>query len=154
MLYFAYGSNMDWKQMKDRCPSAQYIANAILRDHKLAFTRESKRRGCGVADVVPESGHNVWGVVYKICEQELGSLDKAEGYCPWRENNAYWRRECIVYIDNEAQKPKTVSAYFAEREDDPPLPNKEYKILILKGARYWNLPEKYVHELEQIKVSD
>jgi len=25
LLYFAYGSNLDWSQMKKRCPSAEFV---------------------------------------------------------------------------------------------------------------------------------
>ena len=32
MFYFAYGSNMDWDQMKQRCPSAHFLGVAELRD--------------------------------------------------------------------------------------------------------------------------
>ena len=49
MLYFAYGSNMEWKQMRERCPSAMFVCIAKLKDRRLAFTRKSKDRGCGVA---------------------------------------------------------------------------------------------------------
>jgi hypothetical protein len=52
VLYFAYGSNMNWEQMKTRCPSARFVAVALLPDYKLAFTRKSINRGCGVADGV------------------------------------------------------------------------------------------------------
>jgi len=54
MLYFAYGSNLDFAQMRDRCPSALFVAIAKLPDHRLAFTRKSIKRACGVADAVPE----------------------------------------------------------------------------------------------------
>ena len=30
MIYFAYGSNLDFTQMRKRCPSAQFIATARL----------------------------------------------------------------------------------------------------------------------------
>jgi len=56
MLNFAYGSNMNWNQMRERCPSSRFVGIAVLRDHKLAFTRESVNHGCGVADVVAEDG--------------------------------------------------------------------------------------------------
>ena len=39
MIYFAYGSNLDFVQMRSRCPSAQFVAVAKLPDHQLAFTR-------------------------------------------------------------------------------------------------------------------
>lgn len=43
-------------------------------------------------------------------------------------------------------------AYFANQENNPPLPSAEYTELILSGARYWGLPEEYLRELEQIPV--
>jgi len=56
MLYFAYGSMMDLGEMRGRCTSAKFVAVAKLPDHSLQFTRRSIKRGCGVADVVPEPG--------------------------------------------------------------------------------------------------
>src|SRR5260370_28717436 len=82
MLYFAYGSNMDWDQMKTRCPSACFVGVAVLRDHRLAFTRRSKKRACGVADAVPEEGAAVWGAVFEIADVDIGRLDDTEGYRP------------------------------------------------------------------------
>ena len=76
VFYFAYGSNMNWQQMQRRCPSARFIGVALLRDHKLAFTRRSIRRNCGVADAVPRPGQKLWGVVYEIADLDVGELDK------------------------------------------------------------------------------
>jgi len=41
MLYFAFGSNMDWSRMRERCPSARFIFNAKLNGFRLDFTRYS-----------------------------------------------------------------------------------------------------------------
>jgi len=79
MLYFAYGSNMNWQQMQERCPSARFFGVALLPDHKLAFTRKSIKRGCGVADAVPTQGQKVWGVVYEVTDRDVIKLDKSEG---------------------------------------------------------------------------
>jgi gamma-glutamylcyclotransferase (GGCT)/AIG2-like uncharacterized protein YtfP len=152
MLYFAYGSNMDWGQMRERCPSARFVCVAELRDHRLAFTRNSQNRGCGVSDAVPERGHHVWGVVYQIDDREIGYLDQAEGFRPGRSENAYIREERHVYSDGNEQRPLSVFIYFAERQENPSLPNAEYKRLIVEGARYWHLPDAYIQELEQIEV--
>jgi len=153
VLYFAYGSNMNWKQMRERCPSSRFVGIAVLRDHKLAFTRESDDRSCGVADVVAENGTQVWGVVYEIADLDVGKLDASEGFRPGRDKNSYYRRECLVFLDGEDQRPLTVSAYFGDPQPNPPLPNAEYKNLILAGAKHWHLPEDYIRELEQIEVS-
>ncbi len=154
MLYFAYGSNMDWGQMRERCPSARFACVAKLKDHRLAFTRKSEKRGCGVSDVIPDPGRDVWGVVYEIDEHDLGRLDKYEGFVPGRrrEDNAYFREERHVGRDGNESDPLAVWVYFAIPQPNPPLPNEEYKRLIVEGARFWHLPEDYISQLEQIEV--
>jgi len=80
-LYFAYGSNLDIVQMKRRCPSSRPLGIARLRGHRLAFSRFSRSRGCGVADIIPHDGHEVWGLVYQVSDADLtGGLDRYEGY--------------------------------------------------------------------------
>jgi gamma-glutamylcyclotransferase (GGCT)/AIG2-like uncharacterized protein YtfP len=153
MLNFAYGSNMNSNQMRNLCPSFRFVGIAVMRDHKLAFTRKSVRRGCGVADIVAEDGAQVWGVVYEINDLDVSRLDLWEGFSPGRDKNSYYRRECLVLLDGDKKRPVTVTAYFADPQPNPPLPNAAYKNLILTGARYWHLPEEYIRELEQIEVS-
>ncbi len=155
MLYFAYGSNMDWSQMRKRCPSVCFVCVAKLKDYRLAFTRKSIKRDCGVADVVPAPGHDVWGVVYEIEERDTGRLNKCEGFDPGRphEKNAYVREDRHVYVDENEEKPLAVQVYFAIRQSNPPLPNEEYKSLIVGGAKHWYIPEEYIKALEQIEVA-
>src|SRR6266849_3670446 len=90
MLYFTYGSNMDWDEMHTCCPSALFSSTARLDDYKLAFTRLSSRRKCGVTDVLSALGCCVWGVVYDIgAPRDIDSLNRKEGYRPGRAKNAY-----------------------------------------------------------------
>lgn len=152
MLYFAYGSNMNWPQISQRCPSASFMGVAKLADHKLAFTRKSSGRSCGVADAVPASGSCIWGAVFDISELDIGELDKSEGYRPGRSENSYWRRECTLFLDGDEARPLAASTYFATRDPNPPLPSQDYKDLIVSGARHWGLPDEYVSQLEQIEV--
>jgi len=154
MLYFAYGSNLDWSQMRERCPSARFVSVAKLKDHRLAFTRKSVERRCGVSDVIPDRGLNVWGVVYEIDEPDLVRLDKCEGFVPGRgrEENSYFREERYVYRDGNDDAPLLALVYFAIPQNNPPRPNAEYKRLIVDGARHWHLPVDYILELEQIEV--
>jgi gamma-glutamylcyclotransferase len=154
MLYFAYGSNMDWDQMKSRCPSAKFCGLAVLREHRLMFTSKSMRRNCGVADAVRQQGSHIWGVVYQINEMDVAKLDSKEGYQPGREKNYYTREERHVFLNDKDDLPLLVTVYFAIRQNNPPLPNQEYKDLILRGAKFWHLPEGYVRNtLDIIPVS-
>lgn len=145
MLYFAYGSNMCWAQMNERCPSARFVGVARLKDHRLAITRKSRRRLCGTADIIEETGSEVWGIIYELDERELPILDNFEdGY----------RRELIrVSIPKKSEDVKAW-IYIAEKEACPPPPSALYKRLILEGARHWGLPEAYVAYLEQIEAGD
>ena len=152
MLYFAYGSNMNWPQMKTRCPSARFISVAKLANHRLAFTRKSNRRGCGSADAIPAQAHNVWGVVYEIWESEITTLDEAEDIVPGRAQNGYTRQQTLVYTEGK-EEPLLVSLYFAEKQKSPPLPSAAYKQLIVEGARHWHLPQEYIEGLERIDVA-
>jgi len=153
VLYFAYGSNMDWEQMRERCPSARFVCVAKLPDHRLAFTRRSVKHDCGVADAVPDPNHEIWGVVYEINETDLGRLDKSEGFSPGRAKNSYVREERHVLAEGDPDKPMATYVYFARREAHPPLPNAEYKRLIVEGAKFWHLPADYVAELERIEIA-
>ena len=153
MRYFAYGSNMNWEVIRARAPSAKFISIARLKNHRLAITRKSARRRCGVADAVSDQGHEVWGVLYEIDERDFVVLDDAEDFVVGRAQNSYTRRENNVYINGE-DSPLLAWVYFAEKEDNPPLPSAEYKRLMVEGARHWQLPEKYIEQLEQIKVAE
>jgi len=147
-LIFAYGSNMDWAQMRERCHSAEYVCIAVLKNHRLAFTRKSINRGCGVSDVLPEEGRNVWGVVYRIPDNEMPHLDSKEGI----NSHSYVRCSRTVFQNGDESTCLSVEIYFAVPQNNPPLPNQTYKDLILSGARHWKLPTGYIIELEQIEV--
>src|SRR5882762_4531523 len=78
-LYFAYGSNMDLDQIVQRCPSAKFQHSAVARGYRLGFTRFSKSRECGVADLIAEAGKEVWGAVFEIAASDVARLDRSEG---------------------------------------------------------------------------
>jgi len=153
MHYFAYGSNMDLDRMRGRCPSARFLFIAMLPQHKLAFTRKCNK-GTGVSDIVSDENSDVWGVVYLIDDTEVGKLEKAEGYEPRRESNAYNRIEIRVYADGNLEQPHTAIAYVVNvKEVNVPNPSQEYKNYIVNGARFWHLPEVYIHDtLETIEA--
>ena len=155
MLYFAYGSNMHWAQMKERCPSAKFVCRAKLPSHRLAFTLKSFDRRCGVADVLRDDAKDVWGVVYEIVENDLKNLDKDESFRPGRpdDQNEYTRENHYVWPEDDAKRPLLVSLYHAHPQLDPPLPSCDYKKLIVDGARHWNLPADYIRELESIQAA-
>ena len=155
MLYFAYGSNLDWDQMRERCPTSMFVCIAELPKHKLAFTYNSSSRGCGVADVIPDEQSSVWGVIYQIDERDIGNLDKCEGFDPNRQRNAYFRKEIHVHQKGNLNKPVLTTIYIVQNKsfDEGLKPNRIYKDLIVNGARFWHLPDDYItNVLQPIEV--
>jgi gamma-glutamylcyclotransferase (GGCT)/AIG2-like uncharacterized protein YtfP len=71
-LYFAYGMNTNHIEMSFRCPDAFALGHARLIDHAFRFATH--------ADVVPCKGSYVEGVLWRITDRDLVSLDILEGY--------------------------------------------------------------------------
>jgi len=145
VYYFAYGSNMDWPQMQRRCPSSKFVCVARLADYKFAIARHSRLRQCGTANIFADPGSEVWGIVYDVDDQDLITLDGFE--------DGYHRERILVCPGNSTQPSIEVIVYIADKEDQVPLPNSEYKKLIVQGARHWNVPEFYCLMLEQIQAA-
>jgi len=144
MYYFAYGSNMSWPQMQTRCPSSKFVCVARLADYQFGITRHSRLRQCGTANVFPVVGKEVWGVVYEVSDSELLILDGFE--------DGYQRAVMPVHALGNGVQPLEALIYIAEIESNVPLPNSEYKRLILEGAKHWKLPESYCLMLEKIEA--
>jgi len=71
VYYFAYGSNMSRRQMRQRCKKSEYVGPARLQDWEL------KERT--FADVDRHSKHNVHGIAWKVTKNCQRSLDLYEG---------------------------------------------------------------------------
>lgn len=150
MLYFAYGSNMDWQRIKGRCPSVRFVCVANLEKHRFAFTRKCNA-GHGVLDIVGDPEDEVWGVVYQIDELDMGRLDKAEGYVPGRADSAYRRVERMVFENGDRDKPRTVMTYEVVAKSSQHIPpSQTYKNYFVEGARHWRLPDPYIQRLDAV----
>ena len=143
--YFAYGSNMNWTQMQKRCPSARFVCIGQLRDYQFGITRHSRLRNCGTANVFPAPGSSVWGIVYEISDADLEILDSFE--------DGYRRSFVPIHPAENGGSPLSALVYIAAVEENVPLPNAEYRRLMVEGARHWNLPPSHIALLEAIEVA-
>ncbi len=133
-LYFAYGSNLDAEQMRERCPGSTLRFRARLPDHRLDFTHYSTRWSGGAADVVPEPESEVWGVVYERVDFAL--LDRFErGY-----------DRVVLRVIDDADRVHEVTSY-SVREKSRFAPSDVYLAKILHWAKRWEFPERYLSQL-------
>lgn len=143
-LYLAYASNMDPKTFQRRCPGAKPLGQARLPGYRLAFTRYSRQRRGGSADVVVEASSTVWGVLYEVDDVCLASMDRVEGV------PIAYRRERVTVFD-DAGESHDVMTYVANKTGDF-LPSRSYLEVILRGARAYGLPAEYIAALEETKT--
>jgi gamma-glutamylcyclotransferase len=130
MYYFAYASNLNRKQMAERCPDARPRFTATLPNFKLIFTGWSRKWHGGVASIKPFKGEKVIGGVYEISERDLRLLDKEEG-------SIYNRREVIVFPE-DAEPVKAVT-YIRVEQSEETKPSPEYAAAIQQGYREWGI---------------
>ena len=157
MLYFAYGSNLDPDQMRERCPRHRVVGLAALHEHRLMFPLFSIRWGGGVASVQPHHGETVWGMLHELTEEDFESLDVHEGFrAPGNQHNIYDREQATVELvrpdDGSVPRRVRTSIYLA-RPSNPSPPSRRYLDALVKGARHHRLPEEYVAALSATPVA-
>lgn len=141
--YFAYGSNMDPKQMAERCPGAAPIGSARLGDYELAFVWDSPGWGGGVATVIPSSGREVWGVLWDLTDEHIETLDRYEGVAI----NAYMRDHLNVETHDGNVNALIYLAMDTRQKD----PSDRYVDALVRGARAFSLPADYVEQLRALR---
>jgi gamma-glutamylcyclotransferase (GGCT)/AIG2-like uncharacterized protein YtfP len=87
MKYFAYGSNLNIKQMQWRCLNAVPLGAYTLQGYQLVFRV--------YADIIPVTNKSVKGGLWEISEKDEKSLDRYEGYPTVYKK--YYERDIMFY---------------------------------------------------------
>ena len=132
MYYFAYGSNLNRKQMLEHCPDSKPGFLATLHNYKLVFVGWSRQWRGGVASIKPFRGERVIGVIYKISEGDLRRLDKYEG-----SPSNYNRLKVTAF--NEGGEAVEATTYIKSGQLEETLPSKEYLAMMQLGYRDWGI---------------
>ena len=94
-LYFAYGSNLNFFQMKRRCKDSIFIKKINLKDFKLTF--RSKYRA---ADIELKKNSIVPGGLFEISKNDEKKLDVYEDYPLLYKKYYfyYYKKKVMTYI--------------------------------------------------------
>lgn len=130
--YFAYGSNLCAQQMARRCPDAVGPCPATLADHDWLINQR------GVATVEPFAGSRVHGVLWRISEEDLTALDRAEGV-PVR-----YRRDRLTVHTADGPAPAWV---YIDHRVQPGAPRPGYLERIIGAAVQHELPQPWIEFL-------
>ena len=143
--YFAYGSNLSKGRKQERTGLIRRSLRARLRDYRLAFNKEAS--GGGVyANIVPEEGSEVWGVIYLCDPTAMTQLDRNEGVM-----GGHYER-VTVEVELEDGSSCEAETYIAGKNyvvsEDTPAD--WYLDFILTGASQHELPADYIYNIKRL----
>ena len=131
MLYFAYGSNLNHRQMKNiRCVGSKYLKTILLKDYKLSFCHPNKLNKYGYANIVKKKGSKLPGAIWKITKKHEKILDHYEEF-PKSYQKKYF------YLNGEKIMFYIMRKYFIKK------PPKSYINTIKEGYQDCNIDIKY-----------
>lgn len=146
-LYFAYGFNLNFERMKQKCTKPRVLGIARLPGHKIGFYENSVIWDGAVETVVPDTQSEVWGVLYQLESYDWGQLDNCEDA---RLDGTGEYFHYPVEVLDEENGVKEASIYKKARLGEPKLPSTEYLDIIIQGAKEQGLPENYIATLEHL----
>jgi len=132
MYYFAYGDNLNQRQMRQRCPRSQPLFAATLPNYTLVFAGWSRQWWGGLASIKTFRGHKVRGAIYDVSETDFQRLDSHK-----RSPVAYNRFKVTVY--DEDNQPVEAATYVMAGQIKETPPSAEYLAVIQQGYRDWRL---------------
>lgn len=148
-LYFAYGSNLNLKDLgefeRDKFPNREKsfedttnILDGIffLPDYQLQFTYKSIKREGGVLDVVPKLGHAVAGKLFEVNDWNL--LDAKEG-----APSVYEKIEITVIDENGTTFDAFTYVVTSKNKVEYVKPNQKYVGIVSDGYEEFGISQKF-----------
>ncbi|XP_063040909.1 gamma-glutamylcyclotransferase a [Engraulis encrasicolus] len=145
-MYFAFGSNLLKERLQLKNPSATFYSTGRLKDYMLRFGLWGEKVQCrwngGVATIEESPGAEVWGVVWKLSNDNLPSLDKQE--------EVYSPLQVTVETDSGTLLCRTyqMNGFCAC------LPSPQYKQVLCLGAQQNGLPPQYIKALQDLETNN
>ena len=127
MLYFAFGSNLNRKQIKRRCKNSRFISRHILKNYQLVF-----RGKYGAADIQRKKGSSVLGAIYDINKADEKKLDAYEEF-----PKVYVKKYFKIWR-------KKVMFYYMSNKTKQTEPSRRYLSLIIQGYKDCGYKDSHV----------
>ena len=126
--YLAYGSNLNRRQMMNRCPGAKPLGTAVIENYRLLF--KGSKSGSYLT-IEPEEGSYVPVAVWAVTAPDEQRLDFYEGYPTF-----YYKKDMMVtYKGILSGTIRTVNAFVYIMHEDRPLgiPSQYYLATCAEG---------------------
>lgn len=149
MLYFAYGSNMNWDDLDKWCESKGYnclhpgtwVEKGVINGYRLEFNHYSYSRNGGALNIVKYSNEKVCGVLFDLSEEDFKKVEEKEG-------SKYEIKSVNVYL-SDTEEIKGAKTFRVKDTRKHYSPSSEYLDVVLAGADYFNLEEECIAQIKK-----
>lgn len=134
--YLAYGSNLNVRQMKFRCPTARVVGTAVIEDYELLF--KGSKSGSYLT-IEPREGSRVPVAVWSVEELDEAALDRYEGFPTF-----YYKKEMQIVVKGiKTGKERLRDAFVYIMHEDRPIgiPSWHYVETCIKGYSTFGFDE-------------
>jgi len=141
--YIAYGSNLNIRQMRMRCPSARIIGTSKIQDYELLF--KGSRTGSYLT-IEPKDGSSVPVAIWSVTKEDEDALDHYEGFPIF-----YYKKEMelpIKSIKSGKIRIRKCFVYIMHEESEIGVPSLSYVSTCLEGYINFGFDEHFLSEAQ------
>ena len=139
--YIAYGSNLNIRQMRMRCPSARIIGISEIPEYELLF--KGSKTGFYLT-IEPKKGSRVPVAAWEVSAEDEQALDRYEGFPTF-----YYKKEMLLPIKGiRSGKIRRWDTFMYIMHEDRVLgvPSNFYMQTCLSGYKSFGFDPKFLHE--------
>lgn len=139
--YIAYGSNLNIRQMRMRCPSARIIGTSEIPDYELLF--KGSKTGSYLT-IGQKEGSRVPVAAWEVSAEDESALDHYEGFPCF-----YYKKEMLLPIKGiRSGKIRMRKTFVYIMHEDRPfgIPSDFYMQTCLSGYRSFGFDSSYLVE--------
>jgi hypothetical protein len=143
--YIAYGSNLNIRQMKMRCPSARIIGTSEIPNYELLF--KGSKTGSYLT-IEPKEGSTVPVAAWEVTDLDEAALDRYEGFPTF-----YYKAEMVLPIKGiKTGKVRERPVFVYIMHEDRPLgmPSGFYVATCLEGYDNFGFDERFIYDAIEI----
>lgn len=141
--YIAYGSNLNVRQMKFRCPTARIVGTSVIRNYELLY--KGSKTGSYLT-IEKKKGAVVPVAVWEVTADDEKRLDAYEGF-----PNFYYKNNMKITL-SETGKKINAFVYIMHEERRLGIPTSMYVNTCRFGYAVFGFDYKYLDEAYEKSV--
>ena len=137
--YIAYGSNLNVRQMKFRCPGAKVVGTSVIKDYQLLY--KGSKTGSYLT-IEKKKGGMVPVAVWEVTANDEKRLDAYEGY-----PNFYYKTDMQLTVKSHItgrKKKLDAFVYIMHEERKLGIPSYAYVRTCVQGYRDFGFDLKHL----------